>query len=152
MQARRDFDDLSVGDALPELRRGPLTLDDVWKWGSWNGVHVDPTAEGEVQQLMINGSWKQHQLVQCLRDWAGEDGWLWRLGFLFRKPDYSGDELTVFGIVSELRRFDAFGVAACDVGIRNSRGEVSTEGRALVALPYRGGPATPYPFPRGLEF
>jgi hypothetical protein len=32
------------------------------------------------------------------------------------------------------------------IGIRNEDGDESIRGSAVVALPYRGGPAVPYPF------
>jgi acyl dehydratase len=72
---------------------------------------------------------------------------VWKVSYRFRRMDVVGDTLTAFGVVTELAKTEEFGLATLDVGIRNSRGDVSTEGKATVALPFVDGPSIPYPFP-----
>lgn len=153
------FEDVTCGDHLPDLVRGPMSPMHLMRWSAsienWHRIHYDwrfATEHDGLPDVLVNGSWKQHFLVQLVRNWAGDDGWLWRLGYRFRRMDIAWDTLTAFGTVTELRRFDDFGVAACEIGIRNSRGEQSTEGTALAAIPYRDGKPVPYPFPQGLTW
>lgn len=157
--ARLEFEDVSVGDSLTEIVRGPMSPMHMMRWSAaienWHRIHYDwrfATEHDGLPDVLINGSWKQHLLVQLVRGWVGDDGWLWRISFRFRKMDIAWDTLTAFGVVTELKDFGDFGVAKCDIGIRNSRGEESTEGVAYAAIPHRGGPAVPYPFPEGLTW
>ena len=150
------WDDVSVGDEIPEVVKGPMTPAHIMRWSAaienWHRIHYDQKYSIEHEKLpdvLVNGSWKQHLLVQLVRNWVGDAGWLWKISFRFRKMDQAWDTLTAFGEVTELRRFDDFGVAACSIGIRNER-EPSTEGTALAAIPYRDGKPVPYPFPQGL--
>ena len=153
------FDDVKVGDQLPELTRGPLSPMHLMRWSAaienWHRIHYDwrfATEHDGLPDVLVNGSWKQHFLVQMLRGYAGVDGWLWKISFRFRKMDTVWETLTAFGEVTEVRRFDDFGVAACDIGIRQHGGETSTEGTALVAIPFRDGQPVPYPFPDTLSW
>src|SRR5688572_8758397 len=134
------FEDVSVGDPLPELVRGPMRSTHLMRWSSavenWHRIHYDQPFAVEhdnLPGLLINGSWKQHMLVQFLRGWSGHTGWLWKVSYRFRRMDVVGDTLTAFGEVTELEKADGFGLVTATVGIRNSRGEVSTEGGAVVA-------------------
>lgn len=157
---RLNFEDVAVGDELPALVRGPISPMHMMRWSStienWHRIHYDwrfATEHDGLPDVLINGSFKQHLLVQLVRQWAGDDGWLWRMSYRFKKMDIAWDTLTATGQVIEVRAFNAdFGVAALEIGITNSRGERSTEGTALAALPYRSGLPVPYPFPEGLTW
>ena len=153
------FEQVAVGDRIPEIVRGPMTPMHIMRWSAavenFHRIHYDfqfATQHDGLPNVLVNGSWKQHLLVQMLRNWIGEGGWLWKISYRFRRPDIAGDVLTAFGVVAEVRRFGAFGVVRCEIGIRNSRGEPSTEGGALIALPYRAGGPVPYPFPERGDF
>jgi hypothetical protein len=150
------FEAVAVGDMLPEIVRGPMSPMHLMRWSAaienWHRIHYDwrfATQHDGLPDVLVNGSWKQHLLVQLVRGWVGDNGWLWKISYRFRKMDIAWDTLTAFGEVTELRRFDDFGVARCEIGIRNER-EQSTEGWALAAIPYRDGQPVPYPFPQGL--
>jgi acyl dehydratase len=94
----------------------------------------------------VNGSLKQNFISQALKDWAGLEGWLWKVSFQFRKMDVVGTSLAVWGRVSEKRAVnDQFGIVGLEIGIRNEEGRESTPGSATVVLPLKGG-KVPYPF------
>jgi acyl dehydratase len=157
LQTQRCFEDVSVGDIVTPITRGPMSPMHIMRWSAaienWHRIHYDwpfATEHDGLPNVLVNGSLKQHFLVQLMREWLGSDGWLWQLSYRFRRMDVAWDTLTVWGTVTEVREYDGFGVVACEVGIRNSRGEESTTGGARGALPYRDGPAVPYPFPQGL--
>jgi acyl dehydratase len=148
------FEDVSVGDELPPLVRGPFTPVHLMRWSAaienWHRIHYDDpfaTEHDGLPGLLVNGSFKQHFLVQMARGYFEPGGWLARIAFSFRRMDHVGDVLTAWGRVTETYERDGLGFVACEIGIRNPRGEDSTPGTALGVLPLRGGGAVPYPFP-----
>ena len=152
---RPAFHDLQIGDAIPSLTRGPLGTVHLFRWSAaienLHRIHYDlPFAvdhEG-LPALPINGSWKQHFLVQAVRSWLEPDGWLARISFQFRAVDASGSTLTAWARVTDLTERGGFGWIDLEIGIRNQDGRESTPGTATGVVPLDGGPAVPYPFPR----
>ena len=150
---RRVFEEITVGDEIGPLFKGPLTTAHLMRWSAamqnWHKIHYDlPFATGhdKLPGLLVNGSLKQQFLAQLLKDWAGREGWLWKLRFQFRAMNLAGEKLSIWGKVTALRRAEAYGLVDLDLGIRNEAGVESTPGSATVALPFRDGPAVPYPF------
>lgn len=147
------FEELSVGDAITPLVRGPITSSHLMRWSAaienWHRIHYDlPFATGhdKLPGLPINGTWKQHFLVQMMRQWLGPAGWLWQIDFSFRKLDVAGSTLTAWGKVTDLSVRNGYGYVTCEIGIHNEKGEQSTPGTAVGVLPLKGGPVVPYPF------
>ncbi len=147
------FEDLAIGDETTELVRGPITTSHLMRWSAaienWHRIHYDlpfATEHDKLPGLPINGTWKQHLLVQMMRQWLGPTGWLWKIDFSFRKVDVAGSTLTAWGKVIDLSVRDGFGYVTCEIGIRNEQGEQSTPGTAIGVLPLKGGSALPYPF------
>ena len=158
-QVPLDFDDVAVDTQLPRRTWGPLTELHLMRWSSsienWHRIHYDaPFATGHdgLPALLVNGSLKQHLLVQALRSWAGSSGWLWHLAFRFHGMDVVRDTLEFSGRITEVRSLDAFGVAVAEVELRNQRDEINTTGVGRVALPYRDGLPVPYPFPEDVDW
>jgi acyl dehydratase len=148
------FDDVSVGDELSPLVRGPMTTVHLMRWSAaienWHRIHYDQkfaTEHDHLPALLVNGSWKQHFLVQAVRQWLGPKGWLAKISFQFRAMDVVGSTLTAWGTVTDTEVRDGLGIVVCEIGIRNENGDESTPGRAVGVLPLRGGPDVPYPFP-----
>lgn len=145
------YDQVSAGTAIPELSKGPMTALHLMRWSSaienWHRIHYDTQFAVEhegLPDILVNGSWKQHVLSQMLKDWAGPEGWVARLRFQYRSADIRGDIITAFGRVESKEARGDTGLLRCSIGIRNSRGQVSTEGDALVAVPVSSRPL-PYP-------
>lgn len=155
------FEDIEVGYALPELHKAPLTTVHLMRWSSamenWHKIHYDErfTVEHDkLPGLMVNGSLKQQFILQLLKDWAGLEGWAWKVSFRFRAMDVVGTRLRVWAEVIRKIPLDDYGIVELKLGIRNENDRESTPGSALVALPYRGGKPVPYPFvaPAGVDF
>lgn len=149
----RYFDDVAVGDRLPEIVKGPMTTAHLMRWSAaienWHKIHYDrPFAQQHdgLPDLLVNGSLKQNFLVQIVKDWATCHGWPWKTGFQFRAMDVVGSTLWVWGEVTGLLPLERYGLVEIKLGIRNQAGQQSTPGTAMVALPYRDGPSIPYPF------
>lgn len=156
----RYFEDVGMGDALPPLVKGPLTSVHLMRWSAaieaWHKIHYDQrfaTTHDGLPDLLVNGSLKQEYVQQMLADWAGPDGWVWKARLQFRAMNRVGETLSVWGRVRALRRTSGFGLVDIELGITNDAGTESTPGMAVIALPFRDGPALPCPFtpPAGIE-
>ena len=147
------YEDIGVGSEIPAISKGPLSTAHVVRWSAamenWAPIHYDwryATEHDGLPDVLVNGSWKQHVLIQCLNDWLGESGWLWRTSFQYRGMTVPGDTLTAWGRVTARRPAGRYGVVELEVGLRDQNGVETTPGKATVVLPMRGGPAVPYPF------
>ncbi len=151
--AQRYFDDIQVGTELPRLVKGPMTTMHVMRWSAamenWHRIHFDQAFAREVDGLpdvLVNGSWKQHVLVQLVKDFVGLEGWLWRVRFEFRDMDPVGNTIIACGTVEQAAVRDGIGYARCGLLLTNQNDTVTTRGSAVAVLPLRGGRAVPYPF------
>jgi acyl dehydratase len=147
------FEEIKVGQEIPSLVKGPMTTAHIMRWSSamenWHRIHYDwhyATQHDKLPDVMVNGSWKQHVMMQLLFDWVGENGWPWKINFSFRGMNVPGDTLTAWGRVTAKDERGAFGVVSLDIGLKNQRGDDGTPGTASVVLRKRGGPPLPYPF------
>ncbi len=159
MSAGLSFEDISPGDQLPDVVRGPLSSTHIMRWSAaienWHRIHYDQafaTGHDGLPGLLVNGSFKQHLLVSLMRSWLEPAGWLAKIQMSFRGMDLVGDTLTARGRVLETSESrDGLGLVVCEIGIRNQRGEEGTSGSATGVLPLRDGRPVPYPFPGLLQ-
>ena len=153
MTTPRFFEDIAAGQEPDAMSKGPFTTAHLMRWSAamenWHKIHYDlPFATGhdKLPGLLINGSLKQQFIAQYFKDWAGPTGWVWKIRFQFRAMNLVGERLAVWSRVTGLTRTADFGLVELELGIRNQAGVESTPGSATVALPFREGPALPYPF------
>jgi acyl dehydratase len=147
------FDDVAEGSDIPTIVKGPMSTAHIMRWSAamenWHRIHYDwryATVHDRLPDVMVNGSWKQHVVIQLVTDWVKESGWAWKIAFQFRAMNVPGDILTAWGRVTGKEQRGDYGLVHLDVGLRNQEGVESTPGKATVVLPRRGGPAVPYPF------
>ena len=153
------FEEIEIGTTLPRLEKGPFTTAHLMRWSAamenWHRIHYDQPftlAHEKLPGLLINGSLKQQFVVQLLKDWAGLNGWVWKVSFQFRAMNLVGETLWVWARVTGKRAGSGYGLVDLDIGIVNDKGIESTPGKATVAVPYRGGKPVPYPFvPPGIN-
>jgi acyl dehydratase len=142
---QRFFEEVSVGDELSSVAKGPMTTTHLVRWAAANGnyarIHWDfPFAQLRqgLTNVVVNGSLKNQYLGQLVVAFAGEEGWFKRFYVQHRGMDYPGDILTAFGRVSNKKEGDGLGYVECQIGLRNSRDEQTASGWATVALPKIG--------------
>ena len=142
---QRYFEDISVGDPVPPVVKGPITTTHLVRWAAANGnyarIHWDlPFAQLEqgLPNVVVNGSLKNQYLGQLMIDFAGEEGWFKRFFVQHRGMDFPGDTITASGVVTGKRETDGFGLVDCAVNLSNSRGHQTAAGEATVVLPRRG--------------
>jgi acyl dehydratase len=147
------FEDVDVGQDIPTLQKGPMTPAHIMRWSAasenWHRIHYDrdyAVNHDKLPDVMVNGSWKQHVLIQLLTDWVGEEGWLWKIGFQFRGMNVPGETLTAWGRITDKKLVGDYGVVTLEIGLVNEKQAEGTPGTATVVLPRRGGKPVPYPF------
>ncbi|MGE0314284.1 MAG: MaoC family dehydratase [Lautropia sp.] len=148
-----DYEAIEVGQTLATLDKGVITTAHIMRWSAavenWHRIHYDQTFAKEHDKLpdvLINGSWKQHVLVQLVKDVLGPRGWLWRLKFRYRRMDVARDAIRAEAIVLAKQQIDGFGFLTLQIRLLNQAQAVSTSGHAIGVLPVRGGAEVPYPF------
>lgn len=149
----RHYEDVSPGQELAALSKGPISPAHIMRWSAsvenWHRIHYDQgfaKDHDKLPDVLINGSWKQHVLVQLMKDGLGPEGWLWKIQFRYKRMDISWDTLKGRAEVVDKREADGLGFVACRIVLLNQRDEVSTAGTAVGVLPLKGGRRVPYPF------
>jgi acyl dehydratase len=147
------YDDLAAGAIAGTLDKGTLTTAHIMRWSAavenWHRIHYDyrfATGHDKLPDVLINGSWKQHVLVQLVKDALGPAGWLWKIRFRYRKMDIAGDAIRGRADVVGKTEIDGLGFVSLRIVLTNQRDEVSTAGYAIGVLPLEGGAPVPYPF------
>jgi acyl dehydratase len=151
------FEDVAEGQEITSLTKGPMTTAHIMRWSAamenWHRIHYDKeyaVGHDKLPDVVVNGSWKQHAMVQLVTDWAGEGGWPYEIAFQFRAMNIPGDTLVAWGRIKSKEDRGTFGLVDLDIGLKSQSGEESTPGTARVVLPKRGGPRVPYPFDPGV--
>jgi acyl dehydratase len=147
------FEDVEIGQDIPSITKGPMTTAHIMRWSAsmenWHRIHYDwkyATGHDKLPDVVVNGSWKQHVMLQLLGDWVGQSGWAWKVRFQFRGMNLPGDTLVAWGKVTGKQDSGLFGVVELDIGLKDQNGKDGTPGTAAVVLPKRHGPPVPYPF------
>lgn len=135
------FDAIQIGDEIPSLVKGPVTTQQLVKYAGASGdyyqIHYDEAFAKNVglPGVIIHGLLKGAFLGQLLTDWVGEIGTLKKFGCSYRGMDYPGDTLTCRGKVTGKYSKDGENLVELEIWVENQRGEKTTPGNAIVALP-----------------
>jgi acyl dehydratase len=136
------FAEVAVGDALPEARFGPLTIDDTVRWAGateiWEKLHFDRefarTHSGQ-RTFIASGAHRQALLARMLTDWIGPRGVLRNLRLRHTAPTLEGDVLCYNGRVVEKSGDVSDPWLACELEGTNQHGERIIIGRCVVTVP-----------------
>ena len=136
------FEDVSVGDELPELVKRPDNRQLVMYAGAsqdFVAIHYDLNVAKEAghPNVIIHGALKSAWLGELVTGWIGPEGRLLELDVSYRAIDFPGDTATCVGKITDARIEDGVGLVEIEIGLRNTEGAISTPGRALVSLPTR---------------
>ena len=105
-------------------------------------IHMDPDYAKNVAKLpdvIVMGNLKLAYIANALTDWAGDEGWIQKLYVEYRKMDQVNTTITAKGKVSKKYQDGGKHLVDLEVWVENEQGEVTTPGRAVLALPTRGG-------------
>lgn len=136
------FEDVSVGDVIPEVVKNPDTRQLAMYAGSSQDfvpIHYDQNiaAEAGHPKVIIHGALKSAWLAELVTSWIGSTGRLLELDTTYRAIDFPGDTATCVGKVTDAQIEDGIGLVELEIGLRNSEGVITTPGRALVSLPIK---------------
>lgn len=181
----RYWEDVQVGEEMPQKVKGPLRLTDILLWHIGWGMQLSPPGAlrlsyldrkrrpglytpgrfGEwdtvqrchwqddwairlgLPQAYDYGAMRETWLTHLLTDWAGDDGWLWKLTCQHRRFNLHGDTQWLRGRVTDKKKAGGRYEVNLDVWCENQRGEVATPGTAVVLLPSREGGEVKLPDP-----
>jgi acyl dehydratase len=136
------FEDIAVGDELPELLKDP----DTWQLVMYAGaaqdfvaIHYDLNIAKEAGHptVIIHGALKSAWLAELVTGWIGSTGRLLELDVSYRAIDFPGSTATCVGKVTDTKIENGVGLVEIEIGLRNTEGVITTPGRAQVSLPTR---------------
>jgi acyl dehydratase len=138
------FEDVHEGMELPVLEKSPTTQQLVryaGASGDFYQIHYDQEfarANG-LPNVILHGALKSAFLGQLLTDWIGEHGTLKKLGAQYRGMDVPGSPIYCKGTVTKKYVRDGENLVECEVWLENQKGEKTTPGNVVVALPSQEG-------------
>ena len=138
------FEDVHDGMELPTMEKNPTTQQLVryaGASGDYYQIHYDQDfarANG-LPNVILHGALKNAFLGQVVTGWIGEEGTLKKLSAQYRGMDVPGTPMYGKGIVTKKYVEDGENLVECEIWLENDKGEKTTPGSAVVALPSRSG-------------
>ncbi len=134
------FEDVEEGMELPTVEKNPTTQQLV-KYAGASGdyyqIHYDlefAKANG-LPNVILHGALKNAFLGHLMTNWVGEHGMLRKLSAQYRGMDVPGTPIYAKGVVTKKYVENGENLVECDIWLENHKGEKTTPGSALVALP-----------------
>ncbi len=134
------WDDVSEGDALPELKKKPGVTQLV-KYaagsGDFNPLHHDfafPQSKA-LGSIIVHGRFKYASLGELVSNWLGHEGRIVKLGCQYRGMDFPDKEFVAGGTVKRKYEEDGRKLAELEIWTKNEEGKATTPGTAVVELP-----------------
>jgi len=148
------FEDLAEGKELPVVLKKKPTTRQLVQWAGASGdfyeIHYDlPFAQSTgLQNIIVHGALKFAWLGQIMSDLAGPQGMVKKVGCSYRGMDEPDNlistqrnitsEVTIKGTVKRKWHEKGENLVECDIWLENAKGEKTTPGSGVVALPSRG--------------
>ena len=132
---------VKVGDALPVLTKGPVTKDDLKRYGPAAGdpnpIHLDDefAKSAGYPGVFAHGMLSMGYLGEFLVKAAGAPAFLRKFRARFAKLTWPGDTVTCRGVVTAVRDEGNARLVDCDVWTETQSGERKVTGTAILALP-----------------
>jgi acyl dehydratase len=102
-------------------------------------LHYDKDfAESRGLSVIVHGRLKAAFMGQLMTNWMGDEGELRKLTCTYRGMDVPGEDLICKGQVTGTRTDGDKHLVECEIWTENPKGEKTTQGIALVALPSKG--------------
>ncbi len=140
--AKLYFEDVKEGMEIPVLKKHPTTRQLVM-WAGASGdfyeIHYDKDfAQGTGLPGVIVHGWLTFSFLnQMITDWIGEDGRIKKIGVSYRGMHFPCQELVCKGVVKRKYKENGENLVECEIWAENPKGEKTTPGTCIVALPSR---------------
>ncbi len=147
------FEDVKEGIELP-VKSLRLNVPIIIRWCAATEIFVrrDHFDLGYVQKytdlkdIVGGGVWATTYLLQHIKNWAGVDGWVWKISAQTRSHMFPGDVLTTSGRVNKTYVNNGLGYADLEARLKRQDGVDVVVATSVVVLPLAGGRPVPYPF------
>ncbi len=140
---QRYFEDIEVGEALEQMIVTPtkrLAIKFAGASGDFYEIHYDKDfaiAAGQLD-VIVHGAQKAAFSAQMLTNWMGLQGVLKKVSCSFRGIDFFDVDLICNGKVIDKFVDEDDHCVECEVWIDNAKGDRTTLGGGVVALPLKG--------------
>lgn len=141
----RYFEDVQVGDALPELAKGPISETDLVRYsgavGDFNPIHTVPRVAHQVglEDIIAHGMLIMAYAGQMITDWAGV-GSVRRFKVRFSGMTKPGETVVCRGEVTEKREEGGEALVDGRLTVKGLEDDsLKLKGEFTVALPKRAG-------------
>ena len=140
--ARLYFEDVTIGDELPPLAKGPIQQIQLTRYagasGDFNPIHQDPefAQAAGMGGVFAHGMLSMGFVAQAVTDWAGA-GTVRKIGVRFAALVRLKDTVTCRGRVVATAQKDGANVVELEIWADNQKGDKVVIGKASVALPTR---------------
>ena len=136
------YEDVAIGSEITSLVKQPTTRQLVmWAGasGDYNPIHYDKDLAHSrgLPGVIVPGQLIGCFLGQLITDWIGEEGWLRKLVCNYRGMNLPSETIICKGKVSKKYIEDGEHYIECSLWAENAKGERTTSGRAIVAIPSR---------------
>lgn len=134
------FDDVSVGDEIPALRKHPTRRQLVmWAGASedYYEIHYDTAfaKKNKLDDVVVHGRLKAAFLGQLLTGWIGPEGSLKAMNCRYKGTDPADEDMILRASVSAKRVEGQENLVDLDIWSERLDGVRTTEGAATVSLP-----------------
>jgi acyl dehydratase len=136
------FEDVQVGDALPQLVKEPMTHLRLVRYagasGDFNPLHTDPKVGEEIGTggIIAHGMLIMGFVGQLVSDYVGPEA-LRKFGVRFKGMTRLDDVITCTGTVTEKYEVDGEARIAGKVQAVDQNGDVKIAGTFVAALPHK---------------
>jgi len=134
------YEDVSVGDKIPEINMGPLShtkfLFIASSHHDWYPGHHDveyARAQG-LPDIFMNATWHHGLFQRLVCNWAGPNSIPRKIKYRMKRPVVRFDTVTVKGEVTGKRVEDGDHLVDLDVSIEKHDGTIANAGDATVVL------------------
>ncbi len=139
--AALDVKTVAVGTELPSLKKGPITKDDLKRYGPAAGdpnpIHIDDefARNAGYKGVFAHGMLSMGYLGQFLVAAVTRPDAIRKFKTRFAKLTWPGETITCRGRVTAVRDEGNARVVDCEIWTENEEGEKKLTGRAVLALP-----------------
>jgi acyl dehydratase len=143
MAEQLHWEDVAEGTQVAPLGKN-ATRQQLVKYAGASGdfyqIHYDKdfALDNGLPGQIIHGALKSAWLGQLLSEWIGEEGSIKSYGCSYRGMDVPDEDLVCTGTVTKKYVEGDEHLVACDIWVENSKGDKTTPGTAVVALPSKG--------------
>jgi acyl dehydratase len=137
------YEDVQVGQELPELRKHPTTRQ-LAKWAGastdYAEIHYDKdfAQSHGLPMVVVHGQLAASFLCELVTDWISPRGKVKKFGFSYRGMNFPGEDLVCKGRVTGKHADNGTSYAEVEVWTENPRGDRTVIGSAVVSLPSKG--------------